>query len=68
MTPEIAQIDEMWHTFILFTRDYAAFCEGHFGCFLHHVPNEDEEQGPEDPESVRGLLERHFGLVLRRAR
>jgi len=63
MTPELAQIDEMWHTFLLFTRDYAAFCERYCGFFLHHVPNEDEEESPEDPETVRALLERHFGLV-----
>jgi hypothetical protein len=63
MTPEIARLDEMWHTFILFTRDYAAFCERYFGFFLHHVPNVDEEEKPEDPETVRPLLERHFGLV-----
>ena len=31
-------IDEMWHTFILVTRDYAAFCEEMFGRFLHHDP------------------------------
>src|SRR5215813_80179 len=38
MTPEIAKIDDMWHAFVLFTRDYAAFCEHYFGLFLHHVP------------------------------
>jgi hypothetical protein len=63
MTPEIAQLDEMWHTFMLFTRDYADFCERYFGFFLHHVPNEDEEETPEDPQTVRAQLERHFGLV-----
>jgi hypothetical protein len=63
MTPEIAQLDEKWHTFVLFTRDYADFCERSFGFFLHHVPNEDEEDRPEDPETVRPLLERYFGLV-----
>jgi hypothetical protein len=63
MTPELARIDEMWHTFVLFTRDYAAFCEHYFGVFLHHVPDEGEGEGPEDPEGVRASLERHFGLV-----
>ncbi|MBU6447504.1 hypothetical protein KGQ24_01520 [Patescibacteria group bacterium] len=32
-------VDEVWHTFILFTRDYAEFCEEVFGFFLHHQPN-----------------------------
>ncbi|SFY19156.1 MULTISPECIES: glycine-rich domain-containing protein [Azotobacter] len=31
-------IDEMWHTFILFTRDYEAFCLKFFGGMVHHVP------------------------------
>ena len=31
-------IDEAWHHFILFTYDYAAFCQDHFGAFVHHQP------------------------------
>jgi hypothetical protein len=31
-------IDEMWHTFILFTKDYFNFCEQYFGYYLHHYP------------------------------
>lgn len=31
-------IDEMWHTFILFTRDYCEFCTCYFGRYLHHRP------------------------------
>ena len=27
--PEIRGIDEMWHVFLLFTRDYEALCEEH---------------------------------------
>lgn len=30
--------DDMWHEFLLHTRDYAAFCDTAFGRFLHHVP------------------------------
>ena len=32
------EVDEVWHTFILFTREYAAFCQEAFGEFIHHVP------------------------------
>jgi hypothetical protein len=65
MTAEIAKLDEMWHTFLMFTRDYADFCEHYFGSFLHHVPNEDEgeEAREEGAEAVREQLERQFGLV-----
>lgn len=31
-------IDEMWHNFILFTKDYNEFCENSFGFFIHHFP------------------------------
>lgn len=36
-------LDEMWHTFILFTLDYQDFCERYFGFFLHHKPTSKEE-------------------------
>jgi hypothetical protein len=32
------RIDIGWHTFILYTKDYAAFCDIFFGRFMHHVP------------------------------
>ena len=31
-------VDELWHEFILFTRDYQLFCDIAFGRFLHHAP------------------------------
>lgn len=30
--------DDLWHEFILYTRDYQAFCRRAFGGFLHHTP------------------------------
>lgn len=30
--------DDLWHEFILFTRNYDAFCRRAFGGFLHHTP------------------------------
>lgn len=36
---EMEEIDNMWHTFLLFTRDYLAFCNKFFaGEFIHHDP------------------------------
>ncbi len=32
-------IDEMWHTFILCTKDYYDFCEKYIGKFIHHQPS-----------------------------
>ena len=41
---EARAIDEMWHTFLLFTDDYARFCETHFGFFVHHFPRTRAEK------------------------
>ena len=30
--------DDLWHEFILFTKNYEAFCGKAFGRFLHHTP------------------------------
>jgi hypothetical protein len=30
--------DDLWHEFILYTREYNAFCRRAFGGFLHHTP------------------------------
>lgn len=37
-------IDEMWHTFILCTKDYFTFCEKYLGKFIHHQPISKSEQ------------------------
>lgn len=42
--PEMKQIDDMWHTFLLFTREYAEFCHQYFSVFLHHQPRVDNEK------------------------
>lgn len=34
----------MWHNFILFTREYAAFCTKYFGRFVHHQPASKAEK------------------------
>jgi hypothetical protein len=31
-------VDELWHEFILYTRDYDQFCMRAFGDFMHHTP------------------------------
>jgi hypothetical protein len=40
-------VDDLWHTFITFTRDYAGFCDEVAGHFIHHVPN-NSNNGHED--------------------
>ncbi len=31
-------VDDLWHEFILYTKNYELFCEKAFGRFMHHVP------------------------------
>lgn len=38
ITQELFIIDEMWHTFILFTREYSSFCKKYFTHYIHHSP------------------------------
>jgi hypothetical protein len=64
ITPELEKIDEMWHTFLLFTLDYADFCQRHFGTFIHHLPTEAEDEAVgEDEEAARTRLTVQYGLV-----
>ncbi len=39
MHQEMKEIDDMWHTFLLFTQDYMQFCFDYFGSYIHHAPN-----------------------------
>jgi hypothetical protein len=39
MDNDMRDIDLMWHLFLLYTRDYADFCQKYFGEFLHHQPD-----------------------------
>ena len=45
-----AEVDEIWHTHILFTQDYAGFCRGIYGAYLHHMPATDDH--PVSADSV----------------
>ena len=61
--PEIEKIDWMWHTFLLFTRDYAAFCDRYLGAFIHHVPEEGGDEAPAEESAVREALEKQYAFV-----
>jgi len=41
---EMKEIDDMWHTFLLFTKDYISFCKQYLGRFFHHSPTTDKEK------------------------
>lgn len=44
-------VDQMWHTFIIFTKDYFNFCRSLGRAYLHHDPTPDEEKR-RDPGAV----------------
>jgi hypothetical protein len=37
-------MDEMWHEFILFTRDYERFCRDYLGRHIHHLPTTRDQK------------------------
>ena len=46
VTDALLVLDEMWHTFILFTVDYRRFCERYLGGYVDHYPTTwDEKAG-----------------------
>lgn len=55
MHEEMRAIDNMWHEFILITRDYHDFCQHYFGHFLHHEPNMRETLNYSETEFVESL-------------
>lgn len=61
--PQMDLIDEMWHAFILFSKDYTGFCETYFGYYLHHQPTTSVEAEKEkeaqlnQPEAVRAEVQ-----------
>jgi len=64
----LALVDEMWHTFILFTRPYQEFCNRYFGFYIHHAPTtkaEKDEMKKEvaaNPEKYKADLEEEYAL------
>ncbi|MFY7786706.1 MAG: glycine-rich domain-containing protein [Thermoflexibacteraceae bacterium] len=70
VTDDIGVIDEMWHNFILFTKDYDYFCQHYFGEYIHHVPeskaNQEataEKNEEENNAAMRNILEQMFGYI-----
>jgi len=59
-------IDEAWHTFLLFTREYEKFCHKHFGSFIHHSPlteamRQARAEGRTKPDCTLDLAKSLFG-------
>jgi hypothetical protein len=46
-------VDDLWHEFILYTRDYQQFCSKAFGGYMHHVPAVALGRGQSDDAGLR---------------
>jgi hypothetical protein len=55
-------IDEMWHTFVLYTIEYMEFSRSYFGRFMHHVPTPVLSASMHKPLS-REELEGYMNLI-----
>jgi len=69
MDDSIVVIDKMWHTFILFTKDYNEFCLHYFDNFIHHEPSttaqkeEFKENYEVSNETYKELLRNQFTFI-----
>lgn len=52
------EVDIGWHTFLLYTREYADFCDRVAGRFIHHRPDDDPAApvGAEPPEVTAAVI------------
>jgi hypothetical protein len=54
-------VDRMWHTFLLFTKDYKNFCEENLGMFINHEPFENPS--PQTYLETRAFAKEYFGNI-----
>lgn len=52
-------VDALWHTFLLYTREYHDFCNKAFSRFLHHRP----DNSVENPNIKEELSNTYYGLI-----
>ncbi len=50
------RIDEAWHQFILFTRQYMEFCHKYFGRYMPHSPSNSPTDGQEKPAAAPSFM------------
>jgi hypothetical protein len=58
------RIDECWHQFILFTRQYVEFCKQYFGRYVPHAPSNSPDAGltPKQRTTFREFNKRYEEL------
>ena len=67
------RVDEAWHQFVLFTRNYIDYCLDHFGSYVQHSPgiaaasHADAEPNAEHPQCFHDFKKRYeefYGIPL----
>ena len=62
----IKEIDIVWHTFLLFTAEYADFCDRYVGRFVHHVHVTSRNSGySRDEQDLIEIYKRSLAKILR---
>lgn len=59
-----AEIDKIWHSFILFTKDYRQYCLQFLGKFIDHVPEVKKDNSPPKENYLQNTIvayESEFG-------
>ena len=68
ITYSMTLLDEMWHTFILFSTDYTLFCKHYFGFYINHAPTTKKEKDASlkefkaDSDAFRSKIEAETAL------
>ncbi len=50
------KVDDGWHSFILYTKDYFDFCMNFFGKIVHHYPNGDDFDRKKGLQQIKHTL------------
>jgi hypothetical protein len=60
-----SEVDEIWHNFILFTREYGEFCDRACGHMIHHRPNTSRrpELPPTSVATFKDAYSTFFGTI-----
>lgn len=61
ITVPCEEVDEVWHTFILFTMEYTEFCRQVAGSYLHHLPADSNTKPAHPKEAFVPLYTKYFG-------
>lgn len=56
----LLELDKLWHSFLLHTRDYDAFCQHYFGYYFHHDIEPIGQERQQDPAELEDFLQDCF--------